>query len=126
MIAAGGKNEDMPAAMPATIEIGVISSPGGYSGQESENGGLALINTETYRLCGEELGHHCPGPIGQDIIDRTDCVIHIPQIIVKVRCGEPKEIGLWVLDTLRVLRIWFAVISMKAALVFPVVRPVQH
>ena len=29
MIAAGGKKEDIPAAMPATIEIGVISSPGG-------------------------------------------------------------------------------------------------
>ena len=29
MIAAGGKNEDIPAAMPAAIEIGVISSPGG-------------------------------------------------------------------------------------------------
>lgn len=28
-IAAGGKNDDMPAAIPAEIEIGVINSPGG-------------------------------------------------------------------------------------------------
>lgn len=29
MIAAGGKNDDMPAAIPAAIEIGVINVPGG-------------------------------------------------------------------------------------------------
>ena len=84
------------------------------------------MNAETYRLCGEELSHHCPGPIGQDAIDRTDCAIHISQIIIKIRCGEPEEVGLWVQNTLRVFRIRFAVISMKAALVFPVVCPVQH
>lgn len=29
MMAAGGKNDDIPAAMPATIDIGAISFPGG-------------------------------------------------------------------------------------------------
>ena len=126
MIAAGGKNEDMPAAMPAAIEIGVINSPGGYNGQESEKEGLALMNTEAYLLCGDELRHHCPGPIRQDIVDWTNCIIHISYIIIEIRCGEPKEVGLWVDDTLRVFGIRFAVISMETALIFPVVRPIQH
>lgn len=83
------------------------------------------MNAETYRLCGEELSHHRPGPTIQDTIDPTNCVIHISQIIIEIRCCVPKEVGLWNLDTLRVFRIRFAVISMKAALVFPVIRPVQ-
>ena len=84
------------------------------------------MNAETYLLCGDELVHHCPGPIGQDLVDRTDCIIHISNIVIKIRYGEPKEVGLWVQNALRVFRIRFAVISMKAALVFPVVRPVQN
>lgn len=77
-----------------------------------------------YLFCSEELGYHGPSPISQDRRDRTDCLIHVSQIIAKSCYGEPKEVGLRILDALGILRIGGAACIQQAALVFPIIRPV--
>ena len=84
-IAAGGKKADMPADIPATIEIGIINVVGGYvskSEQAQEYENLYKVSTYgrdvTYSLRRKKFSHHSTRIIGKYLLTIEDCVCHVP------------------------------------------------
>ena len=84
-IAAGGKKADMPADIPATIEIGIINVVGGYvskSEQAQEYENLYKVSTHgrdiTYSLRRVKFSHHSTRIVGEYLLTIEDCICHVP------------------------------------------------
>ena len=131
--AAGGKKDDMPAAIPATIEIGIISVVGGYfskSEQAQEYETLDKMSTHgrdvTYSLRRKKFTNHSTRIIGKYLLTIEDCVCHVPQIVAERSHCKPDKVGFGILHTLTEFWVGFTVCAKKPAWILSVIGQLKY
>ena len=131
--AAGGKKDDMPAAIPATIEIGIISVVGGYfskSEQAQKYETVDKMSTHgrdiTYSLRRIKFTNHGTRIIGKDLLSIEDCVCHVPQIVAERSHCKPDKVGFGILHTLTEFWVGFTVCAEKSAWILSVIGQLEY